>query len=93
MKKLLIFAGLAALLIGIPLIAKITGAVNAKQVDVREVEVKLVRSSILASGALAFREQVLLRPEVIAQVIELHVEEAFAPTRRSRNSFRGAGAN
>ena len=76
MKKLLIFAGLAALLIGIPLIVKITGAVNAKQVDVREVEAKLVRSSILASGALAFREQVLLRPEVIGQVIELHVEEA-----------------
>ena len=76
MKKLLIFAGLAALLIGIPIIAKITGAVNAKQVDVREVEAKLVRSSILASGALAFREQVLLRPEVIGQVIELHVEEA-----------------
>lgn len=76
MKKLLIFAGLATLLIGIPLIAKITGAVNAKQVDVREVEAKLVRSSILASGALTFREQVLLRPEVIAQVIELHVEEA-----------------
>ena len=76
MKKLLIFAGLAALLIGIPLIAKITGAVNAKPVDVREVESKLVRSSILASGALAFREQVLLRPEVIGQVIELHVEEA-----------------
>ena len=76
MKKLLIFAGLAMLLIGIPLIAKITGAVNAKQVDAREVEAKLVRSSILASGALAFREQVLLRPEVIGQVIELHVEEA-----------------
>ena len=76
MKKLLIFAGLAALLIGMPIIAKITGAVNAKQVDVREVEAKLVRSSILASGALAFREQVLLRPEVIGQVIELHVEEA-----------------
>ena len=76
MKKLLIFAGLAALLIGIPLIAKITGAANAKQVDVQEVEAKLVRSSILASGALAFREQVLLRPEVIGQVIELHVEEA-----------------
>ena len=76
MKKLLIFAGLAVLLIGIPLIAKITGAVNAKQVDVRKVESKLVRSSILASGALAFREQVLLRPEVIGQVIELHVEEA-----------------
>lgn len=76
MKKLLIFAGLATLLIGIPLIAKITGAVNAKQVDAREVEAKLVRSSILASGALAFREQVLLRPEVIGQVIELHVEEA-----------------
>lgn len=76
MKKILIFAGLAVLLVGLPLIAKFTGGADAKQVDVQEVELKLIKSSILASGTLTFREQVQLRSEVIGQVIALHVEEA-----------------
>jgi len=76
MKKILIFGGLAVLLVGLPLISKITGGADAKQVDVQKVELKLIKSSILASGTLTFREQVQLRSEVIGQVIELHVEEA-----------------
>ena len=76
MKKILIFAGLAVLLVGLPLIAKFTGGTDAKQVDVQKVELKLIKSSILASGTLTFREQVQLRSEVIGQVTELHVEEA-----------------
>jgi len=76
MKKILIFAGLAVLLVGLPLISKITGGADAKQVDVQKVELKLIKSSILASGTLTFREQVQLRSEVIGQVTELHVEEA-----------------
>jgi HlyD family secretion protein len=76
MKKILIFAGLAVLLIGLPLISKFTTGTDAKQVDVQKVELKLIKSSILASGTLTFREQVQLRSEVIGQVTELHVEEA-----------------
>jgi len=76
MKKILIFAGLAVLLVGLPLISKFTGGTNAKQVEVQKVERKLIKSSILASGTLAFREQVQLRSEVIGQVVELHFEEA-----------------
>ena len=76
MKKILIFAVLAALLVGIPLVSKFTGGSDAKQVDIQKVELKLIKSSILASGSLAFREQVQLRSEVIGQVTELHVEEA-----------------
>ena len=76
MKKILIFAGLAVLLVGLPMIAKFTGGPDAKQVETQEVELKLIRSSILASGTLTFREQVQLRSEVIGQVTELHVEEA-----------------
>jgi HlyD family secretion protein len=76
MKKILIFAGLAALLIGLPLITKFTGGSDASQVEVQEVEFKLIRSSILASGTLAYRQQVQLRSEVIGQVIRLHVDEA-----------------
>ena len=76
MKKTLIFAVLAALLVGLPLISKFTGGSDAKQVEIETVELKLIKSSILASGTLAFREQVQLRSEVIGQVTELHVEEA-----------------
>jgi HlyD family secretion protein len=76
MKKILIFAGLAVLLVGLPLISKLTTGTDAKQVEIQKVELKLIKSSILASGTLTFREQVQLRSEVIGQVTELHVEEA-----------------
>src|SRR5210317_1852290 len=76
MKKTLIFSALAVLLIGLPLIAKLTSGADAKQVETRAVEYKLIKSSILASGTLAYREQVQLRSEVIGQVTQLHVEEA-----------------
>jgi len=76
MKKILIFAVLAAVLIGLPLISKYTGGSDAKQVELQKVEFKLIKSSILASGTLAYREQVQLRSEVIGQVTVLHVQEA-----------------
>lgn len=76
MKKFIIFAVLAALLIGLPLIAKLTKGTDVKQVEVQAVEYRLIKSSILASGTLAYREQVQLRSEVIGQVTRLHVEEA-----------------
>ena len=76
MKKILIFAVLAAVLIGLPFISKFTGGSDAKKVEIHTVEYTLIKSSILASGTLAYREQVQLRSEVIGQVIELHVEEA-----------------
>ena len=76
MKKILIFAVLAVLLVGLPLISKFTRGTDAKQVEIQKVEYKLIKSSILASGTLAYREQVQLRSEVIGQVTELHVEEA-----------------
>jgi HlyD family secretion protein len=76
MKKILIFAGLAVLLVGLPLLSKFTGGTDAKQVEIQAVEFTLIKSSILASGTLAFREQVQLRSEVIGQVIAMHVEES-----------------
>ena len=76
MKKILIFTVLAALLVGVPLISKLTRGTDTKEVEVQKVELKLIKSSILASGTLAYREQVQLRSEVIGQVTELHIEEA-----------------
>ena len=76
MKKPLIFAGLAILLVGIPLYSKLTDRGDVKQVEIQQAELKLIKSSILASGTLAYREQVQLRSEVIGQVTGLHVKEA-----------------
>ena len=76
MKKILIFAALAVLLVGLPLISKYTRGTDTKQVEIQKVEYTLIKSSILASGTLAYREQVQLRSEVIGQVTRLHVEEA-----------------
>jgi len=76
MKKILIFVVLGTLLVAVPLVSKLTRGTDAKQVEVQKVEFMLIKSSILASGTLAYREQVQLRSEVIGQVTELHVEEA-----------------
>ncbi len=76
MKKIIIFAVLAALLVGLPIISKLTRSTDVKQIELQKVEYKLIKSSILASGTLAYREQVQLRSEVIGQVTKLHVEEA-----------------
>ena len=76
MRKILIFAGLAVLLVGLPLLSKYTGGRDASQVVVEKASFRLIKRSILASGTLTYREQVQLRSEVIGQVTELHVEEA-----------------
>ena len=81
MRKILIFTGIALLLVGLPLLSKFTGGSDAKQVEVQQVKYKLIKSSILASGTLAYREQVQLRSEVIGQVTELHVKEADQVTK------------
>jgi HlyD family secretion protein len=76
MRKILIFAGLAVLLVGLPLLSKYTGGSDVKEVVVEKASFRLIKRSILASGTLTYREQVQLRSEVIGQVTELHVEEA-----------------
>ena len=81
MKKFLIFAALAAVLVAVPLLSKLGGGQDAKQVELAEAEYRLIKSSILASGTLAFREQIELTPEVIGQVVAVHVEESD-PVRR-----------
>jgi len=76
MKKFLIFAVIGVLVVAIPMLSKFGGGTDAKQVELAEAEHKLINSSILASGTLAFREQIELTPEVIGQVIGVHVEES-----------------
>jgi HlyD family secretion protein len=73
-KKLLVGVGVAALLC-IPLIAKMSRGEPARTVETEAVAFREVRSSILASGHLAYEEQVLLSPEVIGKVSTIHVKE------------------
>lgn len=76
LKKILIIAGLLVLLVGLPLWSKHNRGSSAAEVDVTAASQSIIKSSILASGQLAYREQVQLRSEVIAQVTEVHVKEA-----------------
>ena len=76
MKKFLIFAGIAVALVALVLLSRMNRGGDSEAVDLATVERSVIRSSILASGTLAFREQVQLRSEVIAQVTEVHVEES-----------------
>ena len=75
MKKLLIFAGIALALAAVIVLSRMNRGDSAEVVDVADAERKLIRSSVLASGTLAYREQVKLGSEVIARVIQVHVEE------------------
>lgn len=74
MRKLLIVGGIAAAILILVLLAR-GGGDNGLAVDTATVERQTVRSSILASGQMAYREDVELRSEVIGQVVEVLVEE------------------
>jgi HlyD family secretion protein len=76
MKKILIFVAIGVALVAIPLLSKFAGGEDAKEVEFATAERTIINSSILASGTLAFREQVELTPEVIGQVVRVHVEES-----------------
>jgi HlyD family secretion protein len=80
-KKILVFAVIAVVVVAVPLLSKFGGGQDAKQVELAEAEYRLIKSSILASGTLAFREQIELTPEVIGQVVTVHVEESDAVRR------------
>ena len=76
MKKVLIFVVIGVLVVAAVLLSKLRGGGDAKEVELATAEFRLIKSSILASGTLAFREQIELTPEVIGQVVRVHVEES-----------------
>jgi HlyD family secretion protein len=75
MKKILIFAVILAVVIGIPVIKKYTSKDKDKAVEVEQVSMKTIKASILASGQLKHELQVTLTAEVIGKVSSLYVEE------------------
>jgi len=75
-RRYLVFGGLAVALVAAIVLPKITNREHGKDVEVTAVARESISSSILASGTLAYRDQVQLRSEVIGKVQELRVEEA-----------------
>ncbi len=74
MRKFLIFGGVILGLVLLVVMSRLRGE-KGVEVEVAPVARHTIESSILASGRIAYRNEVQLRPEVIGQVVELHVEE------------------
>ena len=74
MKKNLIIVGVVVTLVAIAYF-KQTGSSAAVSVNVEPAKIEEIKSSILASGTLIYKEQIELRSEVIGQVSEMLVEE------------------
>ena len=74
MKKNLIIVGALVALVAIAYF-KQTGGSAEVSVNVEQAKIEEIKSSILASGTLIYKEQIELRSEVIGQVSEMLVEE------------------
>jgi HlyD family secretion protein len=74
-RKLIVFAALGAALVALPLLGKLTRGDSAKGVEVTRVEAQRISSAVLASGRLAYREEVQLRSEVIGKAMAVPVVE------------------
>ena len=72
-KKALIAGGIV-LILALPFVLGRGGA-DAVKVDIVTAEAKVLRTTILASGTLAYRTEVNLTSEVLAQVTEVLVKE------------------
>lgn len=68
-------AGLLVAVIAIPLLIKATRGESSKEVDIAVAAAQEIRPTILASGVLAYLEEVNLTSELVAKVRGIHVAE------------------
>ena len=80
MKKNLIILGVVIALVALAYFKSI-GSSEALQINVTQAEIKDIKSSILASGTLIYKQQVQLRSEVIGQVSEVLIDEGDSVTK------------
>lgn len=74
-RKLIVFAALGVALVALPLVARLGRGDAGKEIEATTVQAQAIRSSVLASGVLAYREQVELRSEVIGRAAAVPVAE------------------
>jgi len=74
-RKLLIVAGLIGGLVLLVVIARLGSHRSGLQVETSQVDARTIRSSILASGELQYKDPVELKPEVIGKISSIPVVE------------------
>ena len=67
--------GLVVAVIAVPLLIKATRGESSKEVDIAVAAAQDIRPTILASGVLAYLEEVKLTSELVAKVRSIEVEE------------------
>jgi HlyD family secretion protein len=77
----LVFGAIAFAMIALVVLSRLAQRHEGERVVVTPVRAADLRSSILASGNLAFKQTVELRPQVIGQVVQTTVEEGDHVTR------------
>ncbi len=76
MNKKWIALGVVGLVLGVPVVVKLSSSGKAKhEAEMAKVSNKEIRPSILASGNLVFRQEVQLSSEVMGKVAEVLVKE------------------
>jgi HlyD family secretion protein len=75
MKKPIIIAVILCLIIGVPVIKKLTSGDSVKKVEVEALANHAIKASIIASGNLNHEEKVQLSTEVIGKVKSIFVKE------------------
>ena len=73
MKKPIIIAAILCLIIGVPVIKKLTSSDSLKKVEVEALANHAIKASIIASGNLNHEEKVQLSTEVIGKVKSIFV--------------------
>lgn len=74
-RKLWIGIGIAAALVLLIVIGRLSGGSKGERVETAKVESRMIRSSILASGQLIYLNPVELKPEVIGKISAIPVVE------------------
>ena len=74
-RKLLVFLAIFAAIVLLVVLSRFSGSDGAKEVDVTAVTNETVRSAVLASGQLIFRDQVQLSSELFGRVERVLFEQ------------------
>lgn len=77
----LVFGLIVLAMVALVVLSRLAQRHEGERVELATVHTADVRSSILASGSLAFRQSVELRPQVIGQVVQTTVEEGDRVTK------------
>lgn len=74
-RKLIVFAVIGTALVMLVLASRFIGGDSAKAVEITPVQREVVRSAVLASGQLMYRDQVQLRSELIGRAARVPFEQ------------------